>query len=638
MKRARLILLAFACVLGFAAQSARADTASVTPSLNATDVATCNGTTTVRLSLVAQDPPASLLPLDVVFVLDESGSITAANFATMRSSIAQFMSANVTPNGTHAGIIQFSGDARTTLRLTGNTASAVGAATAMFQRGGATAIGDGLQAATAEFNLDGRAGVPRIYILETDGFNNVNVAQLPTIIAGLHADSRNTVFAVGVGASTDPSELLSIASAPTDYYSAATYANLATIFTTIATVLNPAGSDLSYAMTAAPGWQFLSAFASFGSVTPNATGFTWSAPEIRTGLQTITYTLRHTGTTGGTLAPQSAAALNWTDDTGTPSSASFESQTVNVAGCNLPPHAAIVPVPDQLLSGSHTTNVALDGTPSTDDGQLAPLTYAWSDNGNPTGTGPTLVSAFGLGMHHVTLTVNDGQYTDTASVDFLVSDPTPPVVTPIVSGTLGTNGWYTSNIAIGWAVSDAESDLTSPPCAPGSVTADTAGVSFSCSATSAGGTTNASTGSLKRDATNPTVTFTGNTGTYGIADTVAITCTASDNLSGLASSTCPSASGPAYSFSAGTHTLTGTATDKAGNVGTASTTFTVVITAGDLCTLIDRFTDNSGVANSLCVKIQHGSIGAFVNEVNAQRGKHLDASEADLLISLAQAL
>ena len=30
-------------------------------------------------------------------------------------------------------------------------------------------------------------------------------------------------------------------------------------------------------------------------------------------------------------------------------------------------------------------------------------------------------------------------------------DPTPPVVTPqISSGTLGTNGWYTTNVTVNW--------------------------------------------------------------------------------------------------------------------------------------------------------------------------------------------
>lgn len=219
------------------------------------------------------------------------------------------------------------------------------------------------------------------------------------------------------------------------------------------------------------------------------------------------------------------------------------------------------------------------------------------------------------------------------------TDASPPVVTPHVTGTLGSGGWYVSDVGVTWTVSDPESEVTSTSgCGPSSVTADTAGVSFTCSATSAGGTGSASTGSIKRDATNPTVTYAGNAGTYGVADTVAITCTAADNLSGVVSSTCADVSGPAWGFGAGSHALSATATDNAGNVGSGSTTFAIVVRAADISTLVRQWTDNAGVANSLCVKLDHGSIGAFVNEVNAQRGKHLDASKADLLISLALAL
>ena len=36
-------------------------------------------------------------------------------------------------------------------------------------------------------------------------------------------------------------------------------------------------------------------------------------------------------------------------------------------------------------------------------------------------------------------------------------DPTPPVVTPLITGTLGTNGWYVTNVTVNWSVVDPES-------------------------------------------------------------------------------------------------------------------------------------------------------------------------------------
>ena len=34
-------------------------------------------------------------------------------------------------------------------------------------------------------------------------------------------------------------------------------------------------------------------------------------------------------------------------------------------------------------------------------------------------------------------------------------DTTPPVITRTVTGTLGQNGWYTSNVAVSWTATDA---------------------------------------------------------------------------------------------------------------------------------------------------------------------------------------
>ena len=136
----------------------------------------------------------------------------------------------------------------------------------------------------------------------------------------------------------------------------------------------------------------------------------------------------------------------------------------------------------------------------------------------------------------------------------------------------------------------------------------------------------------------PTVTYTGNAGTYTILDTVSITCGASDSLSGVASSTCKAIAGPAYTFNVGANSYAATATDKAGNVGSGSTTFTVTVDAASLAKLVNQFVANPGQANSLTTKIAKGNIQPFINEVNAQTGKALTSEQAAILIKLATGL
>ncbi len=69
----------------------------------------------------------------------------------------------------------------------------------------------------------------------------------------------------------------------------------------------------------------------------------------------------------------------------------------------------------------------LDGSGSTDDGYIQPLSYTWTWGLNSaTGVSPTLT--FPLGTTTVTLTVFDGQYYDSDTVDIKVVDTTPPMI------------------------------------------------------------------------------------------------------------------------------------------------------------------------------------------------------------------
>ena len=69
---------------------------------------------------------------------------------------------------------------------------------------------------------------------------------------------------------------------------------------------------------------------------------------------------------------------------------------------------------------------------------------------------------------------------------------TPPLITPHVTGTLGER-LVRLNVAVSWSVSDPELGVPlATGCDPTTSTADTAGVTFTCTATSAGGTTSES--------------------------------------------------------------------------------------------------------------------------------------------------
>ena len=148
-------------------------------------------------------------------------------------------------------------------------------------------------------------------------------------------------------------------------------------------------------------------------------------------------------------------------------------------------------------------------------------------------------------------------------------DTTPPVITSSVTGTLGANGWYTSNVTVSWTVSDPESTVTSTSgCGTSTVTADTAGVTFTCTATSAGGTSSKSV-TVKRDATPPTITGSrtpgANANGWNNTDvTVSFAC--ADGLSGVNSCSSPTT----LTGEGANQSVTGAVADKAGNTASAT--------------------------------------------------------------------
>ena len=638
MKRLVLALLALAAVL---APAALALPGSVTVTSTASD-ATCNGLSTVTITLDSVAPPAEDVPLDLVIAIDESGSLDATDFSREKQAAIDLI--NALDFGTagvrKVGVLAFSMDARVISNLTATKASAISAINGIAQRRGGTNITDAIRDARQMVTnpaQGAQAGAAKVLVLMTDGEANIEVSSLGSVTAAFKS-LPGEIFALGFGAA-DTAQLNMVASDPdsTHVFIAPSATQLSAIAVQIAEqIQNPAATNL--VLRASPTAPF-SLVAGSVATTAGATdagvpgGFRWLLPTLD-GTQTVTFQLQHSGNLDATFPALSLFDLTYKDGDLNAASQTPPSPTITVSGCNDAPVANAGADQAIALSGSPTTSVSLDGTGSSDADPEDTLTYSWSLGGTEIASGATPSVTLGLGTHLITLTVGDGHLTDTDDVVVTVTDPTPPSITPHVSGTLGDNGWYTSNVGVSWTVVDAESPAATSGCDPSSVTADTAGASFTCSATSGGGSAS-ETVTVKRDATAPELEFSGNAGTYGITDTVNITCSATDATSGIAAATCPGASGPATDF-LGSNTLSASATDDAGNTATASTTFTVVVTAADLCELTEQYVEHHGVAHALCVKLEHDSIGAYVNHVNAQRGKRLTNAEADLLISLAR--
>jgi hypothetical protein len=151
-----------------------------------------------------------------------------------------------------------------------------------------------------------------------------------------------------------------------------------------------------------------------------------------------------------------------------------------------------------------------------------------------------------LGSHTATCSYTDGgDITRSAQATYTVvrdRDTSAPVITKTVTGTLGQNGWYTSDVTLDWTVTENESPETLDlnGCSDVTVSADQAATNYSCSASSEGGNAAEQTVSIKRDGTAPTVSYTSASGTVvnnWYTTPVTATFTGTDDFSGPASAT-----------------------------------------------------------------------------------------------------
>jgi hypothetical protein len=160
------------------------------------------------------------------------------------------------------------------------------------------------------------------------------------------------------------------------------------------------------------------------------------------------------------------------------------------------------------------------------------------------------------------------------------TDTTPPVITADVQGTKGDNDWYTSDVSVHWTVNDAESTVTSNSgCEDATIPETTPdGVTLTCKATSAGGTAEKSI-TIKKDSRAPEVSLVGGPADgssyfYGFLPDKP-TCTAEDPTPGSGLVGECTVGDYDKNAGAGSHTVTATAKDTAGNTGTDENAYTV---------------------------------------------------------------
>lgn len=156
------------------------------------------------------------------------------------------------------------------------------------------------------------------------------------------------------------------------------------------------------------------------------------------------------------------------------------------------------------------------------------------------------------------------------------------------------------------------------------------------------------------DTKAPTITVSGVVNsTFSDAEDITPIITLSDNLSGADSSETTvtidtkgvqqGTTIPLYTLPLGSHTLTVTASDLAGNADAETVTFRTTTSIDSLKSLVTRFANagwinNKGVAAGLQSQLAANDLPDFVSTVKALSGKSISREAANFLLRDAQYL
>jgi uncharacterized protein YegL len=173
--------------------------------------------------------------LDLVFVVDVSGSIGITNFNNMmdalRSTVGK-INVGKAVDQTQIGMVTFSDDAHLQFSLTDFSDNADldnALANVPYTRGGTNITSGMMMAINDVFNEGDRPNAANIMVVITDGQDNSDVAA-----AQADAEAKGiTVFAVGVGDGVDVSQLELVAGSPNRVITATSFDFLGGIFQNI---------------------------------------------------------------------------------------------------------------------------------------------------------------------------------------------------------------------------------------------------------------------------------------------------------------------------------------------------------------------------------------------------------------------
>lgn len=312
--------------------------------VSADDTLTCDASATAYVDLIG----ISDVGVDVVFILDASGSLQEDGWATSKEATAgavELLRSDIERGDVRVGLVTFASGATEEWNFadTQDADAIIDHLADMPFPGGYTYTRDGLDAAISIVASDWDGSRAARFVLLPDGVPNPNTAQNPCLTSGGTSRQRRRAqqtrddlatyeVVIGVGTSWDPSILECLVEDPDSDIQQVEDVTEDDLLDALPPP--PAGTDGTVVVDLGADFDLDAISVSEGTASASGSSITWTVDTLDEEGATLTIDYTHSSGAGGDLDLVASGSLSYTDTDGNPVSGALDAVSITTESCD----------------------------------------------------------------------------------------------------------------------------------------------------------------------------------------------------------------------------------------------------------------------------------------------------------------